>query len=315
MISRYCPRPSTTLKEPPGATSGLQENCVSRTFELTLIAVMIILAAPDAAPAGDEPGGASRSERIPVADGSMVVCWKADFKAADSLLIHFHGALDTVERAYTRSSFSGVLAVVNFPGLSSAYSTPVAEDPRLFDWMLMRAWTETHDAEDEPGWDEISLSSFSAGYGAVRTILKTEAHFDRIRAIVAADSIYAGLETTMPDRIIDADHMRDFLRFARLAVRDERRFILSHSAQPTPYASTTETADHLLRALNLERLPETIISPDGLEQVTGASRGGFRVLGCAGTTGPDHLKHLHHIDLLWDLCFSNENSSGEDPAR
>lgn len=288
---------------------------MSRTYQLTVIAVLLVLAAAKTAPAGEESGGASRSERIPVADGNMVVCWKAKSGIADSLLIHFHGALDTVERAYSRSSFSGVLAVVNFPGLSSAYSTPVIEDPRLFDWMLMRAWTETHDAEDEPGWDEISLSSFSAGYGAVREILKTAAHFDRIRAIVAADSIYAGLETTMPDRIVDADHMRDFLRFARLAVRDERRFILSHSAQPTPYASTTETADYLLRALNLERVPETILSADGLEQVSGAARGGFHVLGCAGTTGPDHLKHLRHIDLLWDLCFSNENSSGEDPAH
>lgn len=288
--------------------SALARSVARGAVGLVTLGLIIVVIAAETARGGDGADVVT-TDRIPLADGDMVVCHKTRTGTADSVVVHFHGALETVRDAYARSRFSGVLVVVNFPGLSSAYSGPVAEDSRLFSGILNRAWMETHDRTDAPDWKFIALSSFSAGYGAVREVLKSDAHFERVGAVIAADSIYAGLETTTRERAVHAEHMRDFLRFARRASRGETRFVLSHSAQPTPYASTTETADYLLASLSLERLAETAIERDGLRQASGASRGGFHVLGFEGATGPDHLRHLYHIDLLWDLCLSEERES------
>jgi hypothetical protein len=176
----------------------------------------------------------------------------------------------------------------------------------LFDEILTRTWREAHGDGGEPRWEQVTISSFSAGYGAVREILKTEANLERIDAVIAADSIYAGLDDAAPTRAVDPRHMRDFLRFARLAADGKKRFVLSHSAQPTSYASTTETADYLLKELGLHRTTQAATPRDRLQQITAAERGGLHVLGFAGDKGPDHMRHLHEIDLLWDLSHPKE---------
>jgi hypothetical protein len=238
-----------------------------------------------------------------IANGTMVVCWKPFTQPAPNhLMIHFHGAAETVQAAFARSDLNAVLVVINFPGLSSAYSGPFERDAELLPQILddaKRAFQETASEVALSDWQRVSVSSFSAGYGAVRQILKSPKYFHRIDAIVAADSIYAGLQVNQPDRQVDEQNMRDFLRFASLAVENKKSFVISHSAQPTPYASTTETADYLLQQLRLVRQPDSSIRTSTLRQTTRASRGKFRVLGFAGESGPEHLQHLRNIELLW----------------
>lgn len=248
---------------------------------------------------------------VALANGTLQVLEKPGSQSGD-VLIHFHGARETVATAYARSRLSSVLVIVNFPGLSTAYSKPFVDSPTLLDTILetASAQTEPAAAPDQPRWRRISLSSFSAGYGAVREILKQDKADERISAIVAADSIYAGIDESDGTRQVDRDNMRGFLRFAQRATQNEKTFILSHSAQPTPYASTTETADYLLRSLNLERqdsLP-TQSPVVGLRQVTLAGEGRFSVWGFTGESERDHMQHLHHIDLLWNMLAT-------DPAK
>ena len=112
--------------------------------------------------------------------------------AAKHLLIHFHGAPETVKEAFSRSELDAALAVVNFPGLSSAYSQPFQMDAGLFQQILQHsrnAVTNSPVADHAKPWQRISISSFSAGYGAVREILKAPSQFDQVAAIVAADSM------------------------------------------------------------------------------------------------------------------------------
>jgi hypothetical protein len=261
-------------------------------------AVTLLLACPVLA---DEPPAiVSISDPIVRAGGRMVLCRKTPAESPDAVLVHFHGDPATLGKAFARSRISGVLVVVNFPGLSSAYSKPLAEDPLLFDQILTRAWRETH-GDGEPRWEAITVSSFSAGYGAVREVLKSDASLERIDAIIAADSIYAGLDDGAPIRAVDPQHMRDFLRYARLAAEGKKRFVVSHSTQATSYASTTETADYLLQELGLDRTPREATPREGLRQTSAAGRGGFKVLGFAGDTGADHMRHLREIDVLWDI--------------
>lgn len=271
-----------------------------RQPRILMLLSLLVLAAAGPARAVD----LDCSSSIPLAGGRMVVCWKENAREEPTrhLLVHFHGAPATVQQAFTRCDINAVLVVVNFPGLSTAYSRPFQTDRRLFITIVERA-KATYEAaiasESWEGWNRISVSTFSAGYGAVREIIKTQDYFDQIDAIVAADSIYAGLAQEVPERKVNEKQMSDFLRFASLAVAEEKTFLISHGALQTPYASTAETADYLLRALEIDPTEDRSIQIEGMRQVTHASRGSLLVLGFAGTEGKDHLQHLHNIDLLW----------------
>ncbi len=235
---------------------------------------------------------------MPIGNGSMAV-FRNTGDVPDTVLIHFHGATSTVKEAFVRSDSSAVLVIINFPGLSSAYSKPFAEDRELFGKILEK----THSAATGKTfgeWKRVYVSSFSAGYGAVREILKRPSYFQQIDGIIMADSIYAGLNTKETKRAVDDENMRDFVRFASLAARNEKAFVLSHSAQPTSYASTTETADYLLNSLSMTRMPHTSPPTDALRQTSRAQRGQFIVLGFDGASGQEHMLHLKHIDRFWD---------------
>lgn len=244
------------------------------------------------------------SPPLELAGGRVVVVYPLGAGKRE-LLVHFHGATETVRGAFERAQAEGVLAVVNFNGLSSAYAQPFARDGQLFPAILRHAWEQSRPGSEEqapPAWERVTLSSFSAGYGAVREILKTPAHFRQVQSIIAADSIYAGLAPNQPERSVDSAHMHDFLQFARLACEGRSTFVVSHSAQATSYASTTETADYLLHALNLPRQPVPPSSSGDWQPATRAARGRFLVLGFDGADGPDHLQHLRRIDRLWQTA-------------
>lgn len=259
---------------------------------------LLLMAAAGAARADD----LHVSAPVKIETGSLVVLHRPG-EASGELLIHFHGAVGTLRQAHRRTGSNAVLAVVNFPGLSSAYSRPIAGDAGLFGEILRQAWRVSRPEESaaDPQWRRVTLSCFSAGYGAVREILKTPENSARVDAIVAADSIYAGLVEGGTGREVDPLQMQDFLEFARLAGEGRKTFIISHSSQATPYASTTETADYLLRELEIERRPDGQLSTDGLRQSSRASRGRFIVLGFAGSAAEDHLQHLRRIDLIWKV--------------
>jgi hypothetical protein len=85
-----------------------------------------------------------------------------------------------------------------------------------------------------------------------------------------------------------------FTDFARAAIRGEKRFVVTHSEIfPGTFASTTETADWLLRALDLRRTPVIRWGPRGMQQLSEVHAGGFELLGFAGNSGPDHVDQLH----------------------
>lgn len=269
-------------------------------MEKHLLVLVVLLVSPSTSPAEE----IHSTPLAKLQGGTLMICWKGPAeKVPAEVLVHFHGAPETVKKAYARSEFTGVLAVVNFPGLSRAYSQPIVDNPQLFNQVLQEAaWTVAlASGKLEPvQWKHVHVSCFSAGYGAVRELLKVPATFDQIESLTTADSIYAGLSQEQPTRQVDEQNMRDFLRFAELAAQSKKTFVLSHSAEPTPYASTTETADYLLHSLKLARQPNQTLRLDTLQQETEARQGRFLVLAFQGITGQDHMKHLHQVDLLWN---------------
>ena len=173
-------------------------------------------------------------------DGTMVVChYPKDSGKPIDLLVHFHGMASVAAANFEKLNWNGALVVINFKGLSAAYAKPFREDSALLESVLEQA---AKTVGPETTCRSLTVSSFSAGYGAVREILKTPKFFERIDALIAADSMYASLEKDRETRQPLETHMRDYLRFAKLASEGKKTFIITHSSQETPYASTTETA-------------------------------------------------------------------------
>jgi len=202
--------------------------------------------------------------------------------------------------------------VVTMPGLSTAYAKPFQDDPALFEKLLEQARRAEREPAEAARWRRVTLSCFSAGYGAVREILRSPAA-DRVDGIVAADSIYAGIDREQPRRTVSPRDMAGFLAFARQAAAGQRVFVIAHSAQQTSYASTTETADFLLTSLGLSRT-RLIPDADGHEPFAPVSRcqeGGLLVTGYSGESAEAHLHHLRILGRHWEAADELRRGQGQ----
>ena len=231
--------------------------------------------------------------------GKAVVSFVADASpsAAAPLWIHLHGATDTVERAFAQVGAPGVLVTLTLPGLSKVYADHFAP-PEAFENLLREAAAIVRRARGGGEWTpaHITVSSFSAGFGGVRQLLRQPAAFERIGTLVMADSIYCGYAGPVVERQVDPALMEGFLRYARLAADGKRRMLITHTRQvPEGYASTTETADYLISQLGGGRAGRGAEWGDGLVETGRFSRAGFEVIGFEGAEAKDHLQHLRSL--------------------
>lgn len=203
------------------------------------------------------------------------------------LLIHFHGAAWVAEAgAHAWDRRAAVLGVQLGSG-SARYATPLRE-PGRFQSLLAEL-----ERESGTRFPRVYLSGFSAGYGAVREILRDKSNWDRIRGVVLEDGIHSGYNES---REPEPEPLGPFLDFAREAVRGRHRFLIVHSeVYPGTYGSTTECVSWLLSQLGLRRHPVLRWGPLGMQQLSEVHSGGFRVMGFAGNSAPDHVDHLHAL--------------------
>lgn len=231
----------------------------------------------------------------------------ADGASINTLIIHFHGQ-PYVARYSARSLEKPVVqATVNLGAGSSVYERPFS-DPAVFT-ALVAAIGDSLEAR-RIGGDiaHIHLSSFSAGYGAVRALLRD--HMARIDSIILLDGLhtdYIPARTVLAEGgAIGTDKLEGFLRFARLSLSGEKRMIITHSEIfPGTYASTTETADYIIDTLGLKRDPVLKWGPCGMQMVSETSAGSLRILGFAGNTAPDHVDHFHGLHAFTRMIFGD----------
>jgi hypothetical protein len=263
-----------------------------RIFILTL--VVLFAAAPALA-------------QLPVAKGRQFALSNAAWKVfipstyqpragdAADLLVHFHGDPQTIWNNAEYAELNAIILTVNYSGLSSAYSTPFS-NASLFQSILDEALAKVRQQADIPAtlhWDRVGVSSFSAGYGAVREILKSASYRDQIDALLAADSLYA---TTASDGTPLDAQMADYKAFATLAKNGKKTFLFSHSQVPTPtYESTEETGNELLQHLGVAATPANSNGLGTLHFYRRAKAGNFQLWGASGADGDAHLAHLRYI--------------------
>lgn len=210
------------------------------------------------------------------------------------LIIHFHGASWLMEYHIAKHFPKAALITVNLGSGSRVYGNPFSQ-AEMFQNLIDEA---SKILEVKKGWSSITLVGFSAGYGAIRAILRHDANFKLVNNVLLLDGIHASYvpegKRLADGGIIKADDLDSFVKFANEAVLGKKNLLISHSEIfPATYASTTECVDYLLDMLSLKRKAVLKKGPIGMQQLSEVKVKGFQILGYAGNTGADHGDQLY----------------------
>lgn len=242
----------------------------------------------------ESPNG--RREKLEL--GTLFLPAKLKLKSRVPLFLHFHGGTWLPEVAATKAGNTAVLSIQIGAG-SGAYAKPFT-DLTLFSRLIAEA-----EAKAGVKFSPISLTAWSAGYGAVREILKTPEPYARVDRVLLIDGLHTGYVGGKPgpqESQLETENLEIFLKFARDAVAGRKQMIITHSEIfPGTFASTTETADWLLGQLGLKRKAVVKWGPMQTQQLSEARAGKFLLIGYAGNSAPDHVDQLHSLPeyLRW----------------
>lgn len=205
-------------------------------------------------------------------------------------VIHMHGGHGI---PFKEMPLDKAVITMQKPGLSSGY-VPITAARGTLDRWLAEASARLPGAR--PG--RVALSSFSGGFSGVRNLLKDPAALERIDTVVLLDGLHTGYSR---DRLPTDAGMEPFRAFARLAAAGQKTFVVTHTAiVPPDYASTTETADDLIRAVGASRSPYAgPTSPDGITPSSEAHAGNLHVYGFEGGDAAAHVRALRHGRQVW----------------
>jgi hypothetical protein len=238
--------------------------------------------------------------------------FRSDDGAFD-LVMHFHGNTELVEESVGAARVNALVYVVNL-GLGSGPYEERYSVPGIFDETLNRIQKSAKERGlRDAKLRRIALSSWSAGYGAIAKLLESQKICDRIDALLMLDGIHAAY-VDKKAKTVDMLRLGPFVRVAREATEGRKLFTITHSDTiPIDYASTTETADVLLRETAVRRVEAsetppkvTLASAVGampkkteqwLVQKTEARQGSLHVRGYQGQTPEHHMAHLIQMSV------------------
>ena len=236
-----------------------------------------------------------KGQRWKLSTGTLLLPTTTPVRDVMPLYIHFHGAPWLAEWSVQQRNKRAAVLTVHLGAGSGVYSRAFS-DPAKFALLLDEAAKQLS-PQHPPRFHPVVTTSFSAGYGAVREILKTQSNWERIDAIVLMDSMHTGYTTGSQPGPLETDNLQVFVDFARAAVAGKKSLIVTHSEIfPGTFASTTETSDYLLSQLNLKRKPVLKWGPGGMQQTSEVRAGHFRLMGFVGNTAPDHIDHFHGLE-------------------
>ncbi len=227
------------------------------------------------------------------------------------LTVHFHAATWFVIQEHLRRGMGDPLVALELGQGSSVYRVPF-EDPERFRLLLETVAEElkSRDAPPETRIATVDMTSFSAGYGAVREIVRTPEYVDLLRRVVLGDSSYGSLdETALADgrRIVDPAHVEPWADFGRIAMSGKKTLLmLTSDIAPETYAGTHEVARAVAESLGVETVAvapgTTPASAPGLDYPlhTRADSGSFHWWAYGGTDAVVHMTLARHIAEAWN---------------
>jgi hypothetical protein len=201
------------------------------------------------------------------------------------LVLHFHGD-DPVLRELVHSQQKLVLYSLTLDP-SQSYA-PLFSGSGLFDSIVQQIEQSLSESRGSEGHvDHLAVSAWSAGFTAISAIL-AQPESSRVDAVVLIDGLHAPRQADLLEL-----QLRPFVEYARSAAAGERFMLVTHSSiDPPDFASTTESAHHLIASL--EGRPQAVRRKDalGLQLIEFFTRDNFHVRGYAGNDKADHCAQL-----------------------
>jgi len=208
-----------------------------------------------------------------------------------TLLVFFHGGTWLPELAGARNR----MAVVSVQaGSGSATYARLFMDEARFPALIKEAETKAG-----VRFSRVILRGWSNESGAVRQILGSDEGYKRASAVVLIDGIHTDYENGRPgpqESQLTPDNLAIWEKYFRDAMAGKKRAIVTHSEIfPGTFASTTETSDYLVRALDLTRHAVVKWGPMKTQQLSEVRSGKLLIMGFAGNSAPDHVDQLHSL--------------------
>ncbi len=232
--------------------------------------------------------------RMNLSLGTLFLPQNVDRQHRVPLVVHFHGAAWLAEVSAEEFDARAAVLAVHLGSGSGVYGRAFS-NPARFRELLDEA-SRAMGANADVRFDPVILTGFSAGYGAIREILRSRDNWRWVSAVVLADGLHTDYVPDGTPGPLNGEPLQPFVDFAREALAGHKRMLITHSEIfPGTFASTTECTDYLIGQLALRRRPVLRWGPVGMQQVSEARSGGLRILGFAGNTGPDHVDHFHAL--------------------
>jgi hypothetical protein len=196
------------------------------------------------------------------------------------LLIHFHGNTAVVKESVEVAKLNAAVAIINLGVGSGPYEEYYAE-PGTYEELLSAV---DHGLKQRgvltPHLRRVALSGWSAGYGAVSTILHVRKRIDPLDAVLLFDGIHCSWEgassaawaqagasadpagmspelaAARSSGAINSRQLGSFLEAAKDAADGRIYFGITHSEiDPVTYASTTLASGYLVKEVGAETTP------------------------------------------------------------
>ena len=139
----------------------------------------------------------------------------------------------------------------------------------------------------------------------MRQILRSPEGYARAWGVIAIDGIHTDYENGGPgpqESALARENLQVWEKYFRDAIAGRKRALATHSEIfPGTFASTTETADFLVRALDLKIHPVMKWGPMGTQQIGEVRAGRLLIMGFAGNSAPDHVDQLHSLPDYLEL--------------
>lgn len=230
--------------------------------------------------------------------GTLFIPAKLKNHTRARLLFFFHGGdwLPAVAAARRR----GVAVVTIQSGSGSSTYERLFENSKRFPDLIAEA-----ESRSNMKFSEIELGGWSAGCGAIRKILRDPPSYNRVSRVLCIDGVHTSYVNGHPgpkESNIETAPLQIWLKFGRAAMAGEKHLIITHSEIfPGTFASTTETADYLLREWGLKPHPVLKWGPMKTQVLSEVKRGNLLVMGFAGNSAPDHVDELESLPeyLKW----------------
>ena len=242
-----------------------------------------------------------------------VVYFPETFSSADGaydVLIHFHGNVKIVVESAEVAHLDAVTAIINL-GIGSAHYQEAYWVPGAYESLL----AEIQRSVAARGLDgarlrRVALSSWSAGYGALSSVLEL-GRGPKPDALLVLDGIHCGwLEEDKT--ALNFRQLGPFVRAAKDAAGGKLLFSITHSQiDPIDYAAAEATASFLVKSVGARRRPSAEAPPylhlrsmEGavikrlektMDPTTEATAGGLHVRGFRGNTREHHMAHLFQM--------------------